>query len=339
VVVLLNLVRDQLDRYGEIDAISERWIEDLRALPPDAQIVVCGDDPRVEAIARSSGRPVRRFGLVRPVDRPHARQAEHDVVQDPPPCPRCGARLDGIVPGSNASWHCAACGLDPSPLDLAVGIDHVDPAGWLYLAFSGPALRSGTASVPPVRVRLTGSAAAYDAAAAALAAMAVGIDPLVAIRSLDGATPAFGRLEEMAVADRRVVLTLAKNPASLAQAATAVEVRRPDGLLIALGDRPADGRDVSWIWDATLDRLPAFAPTTLAGDRADDLALRLKYGVDSPTDPKQAPLVERRLERALDMSLDRIRPGGTLMVLATYTPLLGIRKVLERRGLASTMPR
>jgi len=96
---------------------------------------------------------------------------------------------------------------------------------------------------------------------------------------------------------------------------------------------------VSWIWDAALDELPGLAPTTLAGDRADDLALRFKYGSPQPMMATAGLVVEPELERALDTSLDRISPGGTLMVLATYTPLLGIRRVLERRGLASAMPR
>jgi UDP-N-acetylmuramyl tripeptide synthase len=261
------------------------------------------------------------------------------MAVDPPPCPGCGARLDGGSFGPDGGWHCAACGLDRPPLDLAVRIDGMDPTGWLALSFAGPVARSADGRLPDARLRLTGSAGAYDAAAAVLTAIAIGIDAKTAIHSLDRATPAFGRLEEMSVADRQVVLTLAKNPASLAQAATAVETRRPDGLLIALGDRPADGRDVSWIWDAALDRLPDLAPTTLAGDRADDLALRFKYATRQPSGRTSSPVVERHLERALDTSLGRVRPGGTLMVLATYTPLLGIRRVLERRGLASAMPR
>ena len=137
-----------------------------------------------------------------------------------------------------------------------------------------------------------------------------------------------------------MVLTLAKNPVSAAQAADAVATRRPDHLLIGLGDRPADGRDVSWIWDAPLDRLPTIAPTTLTGSRADDLALRFKYGRNvKSAENGDEPRVETDLERALDSSLGRLPPNGTLMVLGTYTTLLGIRKILERRGLAPALPR
>ncbi|HEY7969609.1 MAG TPA: DUF1727 domain-containing protein, partial [Candidatus Limnocylindrales bacterium] len=154
------------------------------------------------------------------------------------------------------------------------------------------------------------------------------------------ATPAFGRLEELRIADRGVVLTLMKNPVSAAQAAEAVAARRPDHLLIGLGDRPADGRDVSWIWDAPLDALPGIAPMTLTGSRADDLALRFKYGRDAACRADvDEPRVETELERALDSSLRDLPPNGTLMMLGTYTTLLGIRKILERRGHAPAFPR
>jgi lipid II isoglutaminyl synthase (glutamine-hydrolysing) len=188
------------------------------------------------------------------------------------------------------------------------------------------------------RLRLSGAAGAHDAAAAVLAAIALGLDPRGIIGAIHGATPAFGRLEEVEVGGRTVVLSLAKNPASVAQAAEAVAMRQPDGVLVGLGDRPADGRDVSWIWDAPLDALLEVAPLTLTGRRADDLALRFKYA-DATAGPRVPPIVEPSIERALNDSLLRVQADGTLMVLATYTTLLGIRRILERRGLVAAMPR
>ena len=170
------------------------------------------------------------------------------------------------------------------------------------------------------------------AAAAILAARAFGIRWDDAISALDGATPAFGRMEEIAVGDRSVILTLAKNPASMVQAVNAAAVRHPDALVIALGDRPADGRDVSWIWDTELDRLPV-CPLTLTGSRADDLALRFKYGAEDEVRGQEGRpmIVDPTLERAVDGALDRVGKGGTLMILATYTTLLEARNVLRQR--------
>ena len=191
-----------------------------------------------------------------------------------------------------------------------------------------------------IHLRLTGAAGAYDAAAAVLAATTLGLDPTTAVAAIDRATPAFGRLEEIDVGGKRVVLTLAKNPASLAQAAEATAVRHADGLLIGLGDCPADGRDVSWIWDAALESLPRSQSLRLTGTRADDLALRFKYGSDGDaSDDPRRYIVDGEIGHALEASLGQIRRGETLMVVATYTTLLGIRQLLERRGAAPAIPR
>jgi len=343
VVVILNLVRDQLDRYGEIDTVVDRWTQDLAALPAGAALVTCADDPRVEALARAAGRRTVRFGLraeppAGAVSSPD-RMRGLEPIADARPCPECGSPVETAA-GSAAvgPWRCPTCHLERPRPDLEAHIES-EGSGWLTLGLDGPLVR-GPSSRPtePVRVRLAGIAGAHDVAAAVLTAIVLGVDPRLAVTEVDQATPAFGRFEELEVDDRQVVLTLAKNPASLAAAAAAVVSRRPDGLLIGLADRAADGRDVSWIWDAPLDRLPEIAPTTLTGSRADDLALRFKYSLRAPTSGARL-VVDRVIEHAFDSSLGRVRPGGTLMVLGTYTALLGVRSVLERRGLAPTLPR
>ena len=344
VVVIMNLLRDQLDRYGEIDAVADRLARDLQALPAGTTLVTCADDPRVEALAASASRRVYRFGLAErrktQPDHPDMSDGRALPASDPLPCPRCGRAVAIDRPATNGlgMWRCA-CGQERHRPDVAARIDS-DRAGWIELEFDGPLIRGP--SSPPlehVRVGLAGAAGAHDAAAAVLTAIILGVDPRQAVAAIDHATPAFGRLEELDVGDRRVVLTLAKNPASVAAAAAAVVSRRPDGLLIGLADRHADGRDVSWIWDAPLDHLLEIAPTTLTGCRADDLALRFKYALGSRILSGDRPVVDPALEHALDGSLQRVQPGGTLFVLGTYTALLGIRTVLERRGLAPALPR
>ena len=348
VVVMLNLVRDQLDRYGEVDTVERRWTEALAVLPPSATLVVCADDPRLEAIVGGVNLRVRRFGLIGDLS---AIRHDTGIVSSAEavgaPCPACGAKTAvGDASASIGAWRCGSCGFSRPELDLGVGVTGMD-GEWLGLAFEprsgddiGPvSAGDGSADRLTARVGLTGTAGAHDAAAAVLAATSLGVSLPAAVAGLDGATPAFGRLEEIAVDGRRVVLTLTKNPASAAQATEAVAERRPDAVLIGLGDRAADGRDVSWIWDARLEHLLDLAPLTLTGDRAEDLAVRFKYAERSPDDQAARPVVDPALEHALESSIARVRPGGTLMVLGTYTTLLGIRQVLERRGLATTMPR
>ena len=269
---MLNLVRDQLDRFGEVDSIERRWVDVLSSLSPDTRVVTCADDPRLESIARRAGLALARFGIVGeggPVSRVGFGGSSRESIGAR--CPACDATTGvGDAETHAGEWRCAACGLQRPALDLGVCVDGMD-GDWLRLAFETP---GDDGPLPTARVGLTGTAGAHDAGAAILAAVALGLDVRQAIAALDGATPAFGRLEEIPVDGRRVVLTLAKNPASAAQATEAVAVRRPEGVLIGLGDRAADGRDVSWIWDAPLEDLADLAPLTLTGDRADDLALR-----------------------------------------------------------------
>jgi len=337
VVVMLNLVRDQLDRYGEVDAIERRWIEVLSSLSPDTRVVICADDPRLESIVRGTGLSIARFGILGEAGPARSRLDERSSRESiGAPCPACGVATGvGDAEANAGDWRCSACGFRRAALDLGVRVEDTD-GDWLCLAFEADA---DDAALPDARVRLTGTAGAHDAAASVLVAVTLGVDVRQAIAAVDGATPAFGRLEEIPVEGRRVVLTLAKNPASAAQATEAVVIRRPEGVLLGLGDRPADGRDVSWIWDAPLDELASVAPLTLTGDRADDLALRFKYAEAFRDGRLTRPVVDVDIERALDSSLHGVRPGGSLMVLGTYTTLLGIRAMLERRGLASEMPR
>ena len=350
VVVILNLVRDQLDRYGEIDVVERRWVEALDRGPARPTLVVCGDDPRLESIAGRLRLPVWRFGIDgAPAAGPTAVTLDRRWLGTglSAPCPRCAAATDvDDSSTSGGAWRCRTCGLARSPLDLGVRLHDIEDR-WLRLGFELRMRRdSERLAVPPgsgrdlgtARVRLTGTAGAYDAAAAVMGAITLGLDPEQVVRAIDGATPAFGRLEELSVDGREVILSLAKNPASAAQAAEAAAVRQPDRLLIGLGDRPADGRDVSWIWDARIDALARLAPLTLTGERAHDLALRFKYGEAGAAPRFERPTVEPELERAFADAIGRVRPGGTLMVLGTYTTLLGIRRMLERRGEVAAMP-
>jgi lipid II isoglutaminyl synthase (glutamine-hydrolysing) len=350
VVVVLNLLRDQLDRYGEIDSVEARWTRDFRALPADCVLVTCADDPRVEAIARASGHSVRRFALSSsPPDRSEAGGADgswHGASAiagvDSACCPTCGHRLAYrlVAVEGLRDWECPSCGTRRADPDLLVASLGADEAGWSRLIFEEPGGRQPIPDVAqPIRVRLTGTAGAYDSAAAILAAEALGVERVRAVEALDGATPAFGRLEEIDVGGKHVVLTLAKNPSSVAQAAEAVAVRQPDALLIGLGDRPADGRDPSWIWDSMIDRLPAVDSVVLTGSRAEDVGLRFKYSTDQVAEGRRRPRVRPPIKRAIDDSLDAIRPGGTLMVLATYTTLLAIRDEVQRRSVSPRLAR
>ena len=343
IVVVMNLLRDQLDRYGEIDAVIARWRHDFSQLPTDTILVACADDARVESVIRDAGRPVVRFGLwPSAAGDPLRGGTDGGPIPDAPSCPTCGSLVafDGARWMGLGEWACPGCGDSRAMPDVGVRIADGDPGDDLvHLELAMRRSGDGLTGIGRVTVPLIGSAAAYDVAAAVAAGLAVGVPPRDAVTALDGTGPAFGRLEEIAVGDRTVLLTLAKNPTSVAHAVEAAARRHPDHVLLGLADRAADGRDTSWIWDARLDALAGSVPLTLTGVSADDLAVRLKYG-GGPAVRSPVPMtVDRHVDSALSTALERVPPDGTLMVVATYTILWRLRRALERRRLAPSLPR
>ncbi|MGH2498874.1 MAG: DUF1727 domain-containing protein, partial [Candidatus Limnocylindria bacterium] len=179
-------------------------------------------------------------------------------------------------------------------------------------------------------VPLPGLYNAYNALAALAAARALDIALPTATRALASFKPAFGRLERVEAEGRTLRLVLVKNPAGFnAAIAALLETGRQPRLLAALNDRDADGRDVSWIWDADFESLaPAVEHAVVTGIRARDLALRFKYaGV-----PREKIEVVDDWARAIQRALDLAPRGGEVVVIATYTATLALRAALARLG-------
>jgi UDP-N-acetylmuramyl tripeptide synthase len=181
-----------------------------------------------------------------------------------------------------------------------------------------------------IRLGLPGLYNVYNALAAAGLARALGAGLDEIETGLAAARPAFGRFERIEIEDRRVLLLLVKNPAGANEIVRTLLSGGPPSLaVIALNDAIADGRDVSWIWDVDLEPLlERLERLVLSGDRAAELALRCKYAGMAADAIEVVPT----LERALDRGLALIPPGGELTVLATYTAMLALRKIVAGRG-------
>jgi UDP-N-acetylmuramyl tripeptide synthase len=337
VVVVLNLFRDQLDRMGEVEAVVQRWRGALHRLPRTTVVVSCADDPRVDALIVESGLPTIRFGLA-PGQGILSTAGEDDPssLVDPVGCPVCGAPLVAAWRsiGHLGDWACPLGHVRRRSPDISVSVEPPEDG-------SGPAIVTlqGSFGRMTARVHLAGLSAAYDSAAAAAAAIAAGVTPAAAIRALDGATPAFGRLEEAWIGRKRIVMALVKNPSSMTESVEVAARFAPDGVLLGLSDEPADGRDVSWIWDVDLGPLRAVQGIGLTGTRRDDMALRLKYEPGPIAAGRRIITRVGAPEVALAAMLAAVPAEGTLVVLATYTSLLAIRLTLEQRGLVPAIPR
>ena len=322
VVSLGNLFRDQLDRYGELEHIAERWRAAASTLSPTSTLVVNADDSLVADLAEGRAR-VLRYG----VDDPRLARPGLQHAADSKYCVRCGSPYSyaAAYVGHLGDYRCPACGHTRPPLDLAARAIDLQAGDASTFDLVTPA---GTARV---RLPLPGLYNVYNALAAAATALALDSSLDEIVTGLGTFSAAFGRFERIVVGDRQILMLLIKNPAGANEAVRTLEERSvPATLLIALNDRIADGRDVSWIWDVDFEPLLSEVQRIVAsGERADELALRFTYAGFAPSQLEVIP----DLEEALDRGLELTSVGGELGVLPTYTAMLELRAIAASRGL------
>jgi UDP-N-acetylmuramyl tripeptide synthase len=317
-LLLCNLFRDQLDRYGELELVAARWREAVAALP-HAQLVVNGDDPQVGSLARPGGRV---FGL----DDPRVARPALQHAADSKYCLRCGTPYvyAAAYVGHLGDYRCPACGHARPSLDVTareIELRGLDGASFTLTAAEGEAR---------IELRLPGLYNVYNALAAATLALSLGLSLDDVRDGLARFSAAFGRFERIAIGDRRVLMLLIKNPAGANEAIrTLVEGAAPRVAVVALNDAIADGRDVSWIWDVDFEPLLGGLDRLVAtGSRAAELALRFAYG---GLDRDRIEVVPA-LDAALDRGLALTPAGEELTVLPTYTAMLALRRTIAARG-------
>ncbi len=324
VLLLMNLFRDQLDRHGELEAIAGRWGAMLEGMDPVPRLVLCADDPLIAALPRP-GSDVIWFGI----DDPAVSAGGLPHAADSIRCRACATPLvyEEVWLGHMGTWACPACGLRrPTPV---VAVVH---AGLDGARGARPRFRTTEGDVT-LDLGLPGLHNVMNAAGALAAALAMGVPAADAAVAISGVGAAFGRGERVRVDDREVVLLLAKNPAGANEnVRTLLLEDRDHDLLVALNDRIADGRDVSWIWDVDWEpMLPRIRRLTATGTRAHDLALRFRY---AGLDMSRVHVIPDH-GAALAGALAALPAGGTLDVLPTYTAMHEIRTDLVARGAAS----
>jgi lipid II isoglutaminyl synthase (glutamine-hydrolysing) len=320
-VCLGNLFRDQLDRYGELELVAERWRGAVDRLDPGAWLLVNGDDPQVGDLGAGRERRVV-FGL----DDGRRAHASLQHAADSKYCLRCGTpyRYAAAYVGHLGDYTCPACGHSRPQLDVAAR--RVEPAGFAGTAFD-LVLPEGTRRI---ELAVPGLYNVYNALAAATLARALGAEPDEIEAGLERFSAAFGRFERIPIGERTLVVLLIKNPAGANEVVrTLTEGGAPALLVVALNDAIADGRDVSWIWDVDFEPLlGGFERLVATGERAAELALRFKYGGLDETRIEVVP----DLAHALDRGLELTPAGAQLVLLPTYTAMLALRRVVSERG-------
>ncbi len=331
-VVLGNLFRDQLDRYGELEHLAEDWGEVVAARAGQASFVLNADDPLVADLGRDRDLNRREGITYFGIDDPSQALPELQHAHDAKHCRRCGAPYDyeRSFMGHLGHYSCSNCGAGrPEPDFVATAID-LDGMRGSRMTIRTPA---GTAEL---RLPFPGLYNAYNALAALAAAVGLGVALDVAVAGIAESRSAFGRVETIRIGEESLSILLIKNPAGANEVLRTLRLesesaKEPAGLdlWIALNDRIADGRDVSWIWDADFELLAGSVRTLVcAGTRAPELALRMKYaGV-----PEDLIEVSPEIEESLDRSLER--GSGRVFALPTYTALIELHRLMAARGLA-----
>jgi UDP-N-acetylmuramyl tripeptide synthase len=331
-ILLGNLFRDQLDRYGELDAIADSWASVL-SQSAASRLIINADDPLLADLGREHPDAlyfgVEDDALALP-GMAHAADAKH--------CRRCGAPyvFDAVYLGHLGHYHCPRCGQrrpEPTVTASRVRLDGVRAARFLLRTPAGES---------EVSLALPGLYNVYNALAAAALATALGV-PLETIAvGLSSTRPAFGRAETVALsiaggdkgAKRELRIMLIKNPAGANEVLRTLALEPGEHeLLGVLNDQIADGRDVSWIWDADFELLAGRVERVIcSGSRAADLATRLKY---AGIEPERIEL-ESELSLALREATGTASEQAPLYALPTYTAMLALRELLVARGEASS---
>jgi UDP-N-acetylmuramyl tripeptide synthase len=326
-IVLLNLFRDQLDRYGEVDTIARKWQTALKDLTKHTELIINADDPHLafigEQICKGVGlsflrkqeskisvqgrndnknRNILYFGINdKTYYLPKIQHATDTIF-----CPSCGNRLTfkGVYFSHLGDWKCPNCGFTHPKLTLT------------SLQVTSP---------------LEGVYNIYNTLAATLASEIIGIDKKQMQKSLKNFMPSFGRMENVRYKGKNIIILLSKNPTGFNESLRTVLSSEQKGpMLLVLNDRVPDGTDVSWIWDVDFEMLDDYHyPLIISGDRAFDMGLRIKYGVTKyeVRSTKQIH-IEENVKKAVEQFVSEIKEGETGWVLATYSAMLDVRKII-----------
>jgi len=287
-IVFLNVFRDQLDRYGEVDSVINKWCDSLKTLNQDALIIVNGDDQNLLKLRSCYKGKIETFGL------------ENYKIKD-----------ESLVKVREKG-------------DLDLEAKEIKINGLKGTDFT---VSEGL----KVSLPLPGIYHIYDFLAAFALGFNLNLEVNKMINSLESYKVAFGRVEKLTINGKKVYIFLIKNPTGASQIFEAVEgeMQPEDTLLFALNDNFADGKDVSWIWDAEFERIQNLElriKNYASGIRAHDMAVRLKYaGFET-----ENIVLEPNPGKAFNKALKDLE--GRLFIFPTYTAMLELQKILARKG-------
>lgn len=321
IVVLLNLFRDQLDRYGEVNTLRSKWQKIVSTLPKEATLVLNADDPGIAYLAKSAKCKVLFFGIKdQKIDLPQVA-----AVSDTRYCPNCTKKLIFQAQFSShlGHYHCSNCDFKrPVPQISASNLDF-EPDFSTKLQISIHKRTLGAS------YQLPGLFNVYNVLAAVSVANSFDLEDDNLTSPISNFSGAFGRFQKINIQNKQILIFLVKNPTGANEVLRTLATKDNLNILAILNDNFADGRDVSWIWDTNWEILTGRVKSiNIAGIRSWDLANRVKYaGFKLNKDN-----VYTDIYYSLQKSVGNLNNNDTLIVLPTYTALLKVQQSLNKMG-------
>ena len=320
VLTITNLFRDQLDRYGEVDNIKKIWLEVVTNLDKEATLVLNADDPTVAFLGTEAKCKVLFFG----VDDKKLDLGKQPSAVDSIKCPLCYSDLkySAYFLSHQGIYNCSKCSFKRPNLDIAAKQIKLEKNESEFILQDGEDLSFNLTAKLPGLYNIYNCLAAYTTLKAA--AFEMDVFPII----LNEFKPVFGRTEKLFVDGRNIIVALAKNPTGFNEIIRTFLGGGSQSVLIAINDKIADGRDVSWLWDVEFESLADKENRYfVSGIRSADMALRLKYaGIKDFTNIES-------LKEALESALFSIPQNDTLIVIPTYTAMLELKKILAKKDI------
>ena len=326
-VLVTNLFRDQLDRFGELDTTARLITAGI--MQNNSSAVLNADDPNVAQMVPECERIFFGIKSLDLDDEQCGTQAANNALIEANStelsyCAKCGQEYSYSlrVYGQLGHYRCADCGNErPEPAIYAENVKAGAAGSHFRLVYKD--------KVEEIDLPLPGMFNVYNALAAAALAFKLGISSANIKTGLSSYLTLFGRSEKIRINDKQALIQLIKNPAGASQAVQAAAADPNGKYLIAINDNYADGRDVSWLWDADFEQLAQNkGPFVVSGLRCTDMAVRLKYAGVDPS----LITVEPSIDKAIDIALSHCNQNDLLWMLPTYTCLLELQKIMKSRG-------
>lgn len=326
-VLVTNLFRDQLDRFGELDTTARLISKGI--MLHKSSSVLNADDPNVAQMVPECQRIFYGIESLADGESASACDSSGTLISEANTselsyCSKCGEEYSYALRfyGQLGHYKCPACLNErPQPSVKARDVRVTAGGSEFRLIYDNIDLQ--------ISLALPGMFNVYNALAAAALCFKLQVDPAFIKAGLCEYSTLFGRSERISLKGKQILIQLIKNPAGASQAVRAAAADQTGRYLIAINDNFADGRDISWLWDAEFEVLSGCrGPFVVSGQRCFDMALRLKYaGVDPAL-----ITIEPSLDRAVDKGLDLCDGKGILWLLPTYTCLLELQKIMKARG-------